>query len=177
MMSVATLEDKLSRIKLIIFDVDGVLTDGKIYYTAGGDEIKAFHVHDGLGIKLLHQAGIQTAIITSRLSPTVSTRAKELSIEHVYQGQKNKCDAFDLLCQTLQITPEFIAYVGDDLPDLPLMKQVGVSIAVNNAVPLLKQAADFVTTLPGGEGAVREIVDRLLKAQGHFEELMKLYVL
>jgi 3-deoxy-D-manno-octulosonate 8-phosphate phosphatase (KDO 8-P phosphatase) len=169
------LHAKLKSIQLVVFDVDGVLTDGKIYHTAQGDEIKAFHVHDGLGIRLLHQANIQTAIITSRQSSVVDIRAKELNIQHVYQGQKNKRLAFQDLCKKCQCDPSTVAYVGDDLPDLPLIISAGVGIAVANATTVIKEHADWVTHKKGGKGAVREIAETLLKIKELYDQLLEQY--
>lgn len=148
-------------IKLLILDVDGVLTDGKLYFSSQGETIKAFHVHDGLGIKQLMALGVVVAIISSRNSEIVSLRMQELGVTHVYQGQKNKLLAFEKLLAELQLTDDQVAYVGDDLPDLPVMQRVGLAIAVANAVPEIKAIADWQCQQRGGDGAVREVSDRL----------------
>ena len=171
MISHSELLKKAARIKLIIFDVDGVLTDGKLYFDSKGREQKVFHVHDGLGIKLLQQSGVKVAIISSRNSTAVKKRMKNLGIEHIYQGQENKSIAFANLTKKLQVSPEQIAYVGDDLPDLPLICKVGLGIAVANAVPLVKQYAYWQTHAKGGEGAVREVCEIIMQAQGMLDEM------
>ena len=151
-------------VRLAIFDVDGVLTDGKLFFTDDGREIKAFHAHDGLGLKLLQSAGVTVAIITTRESPIVSHRMAELGVDHVYQGQKDKLPVFESLCTALKLEPEMVAYTGDDLPDLPLIQRVGLGIAVANAHPTVREAAHWVTRTPGGEGAAREVSDLILSA-------------
>lgn len=149
-------------IQLLILDVDGVLTDGRFFIDANGYEVKCFHTQDGLGIKNLQKSGITVAVITGRNSACVAARMKELNITHYFYGQENKQQAFDTVLQTLNLAPEQVAYMGDDLPDLAIMQQVGFSIAVNNAVPAVKKAADFCTQRAGGFGAVREACDYLL---------------
>ena len=161
-MTNTSIQNKASKIKLLILDVDGVLTDGKIWLTDDGNEYKGFHVQDGVGIKRLQQAGITVAVISGRSSKTVTARMNELNIQHLYQGQKDKSAALQELMDTLQINSECIACVGDDLPDLPIMKKVGLGIAVSNAVPEVKQVADWQTKKEGGEGAVREVCDMIL---------------
>ena len=163
-------------IKLLILDVDGVLTDGKIYVDPTQESLKAFHVQDGLGIKLLQKAGITVAIITGKESTMVSVRAKTLGIEHVYQNQINKIAAFETLIKKLNIPLSATAYVGDDIPDLALMKRVGLSIAVNNAQPIIKQHAHHQTERMGGDGAVREVANFLLHAQGKLEDIHQRYL-
>lgn len=165
--------EKAKLIKLFIVDVDGVLTDGKIYRTDKGDEIKAFNVHDGLGIKLLKQAHINTAIITSRLSEVVKHRAAELGIDYVYQGQADKRSAYKDLCETLKITDEQVCYIGDDLPDLPILKRVGLSVTVANATPVILQQVDWVVDKNGGDGAVRQVVDFVIASQGLWPTIME----
>jgi len=152
-------------IKCLICDVDGVLTNGQIHMTADGQEIKSFYVHDGLGLKRLAQRNITIAIISSRRSPAVDARMAELGIEHVYQGQNDKGIAFQELLNTLKISAENVAYMGDDLADLSVMTQVGLSIAVANAVSAVKATAHYITEKKGGEGAVREISDLILRVQ------------
>jgi len=166
---------KANKIKLIIFDVDGVLTDGRIYHSAKGDEMKAFHVHDGLGIKLLQKAGLETAIITGRQSSLVDIRAKELNINHVYQGQHHKQAAYKTLLEKLNLTPAQTAYIGDDFPDLILIKTSGFGVAVQNAVYEIKQCADYITTQQGGNGAIREVAEYILKAQQVWTQLVESY--
>lgn len=168
---------KAKLIRLVIFDVDGVLTDGKLFFGPQGEEYKVFHVHDGLGLKLLQQAGIDVAIISSRKSAAVQKRLKDLGVTYVYQGQENKNIAFKKLLAKLKLLPQQVAYAGDDLPDLIVMQQVGLSIAVANAHPLLKRNADWQTTIAGGFGAAREISEMILGAQGKLTALYKNYVL
>lgn len=153
-----------SQIKLLILDVDGVLTDGRLFYGPQGECLKAFHVHDGLGIKKLQQAGINVAIISSRNSPMVSKRLQELGITHAFQGQHNKLAAYLELKQTLGLENTQIAAVGDDEPDLAMFAQAGIGIAVANATDKVKAQADWITTRKGGKGAVREICEQLLEA-------------
>ncbi len=157
--------NKAALIKLLILDVDGVLTDGRLYYSQHGEELKVFHAHDGAGMRLLKKTGVEIAIISCRNSAAVNQRLTELGIKHIYQGQIEKTTAFKELCDILHLTPLEIAYVGDDLPDLPVMKAVGLSIAVSNATHSVKAAADWQTEQAGGLGAVREVCELLLKAQ------------
>lgn len=165
----------LKKIRLVIFDVDGVLTNGQIIHTNHGDEIKAFHVHDGLGMKWLQEMGITVGIITSRSSDIVDKRMRELHITHVYQGQKHKVKAYENLIQSLNLKEEEVAYVGDDMPDLTLIKRVGMGIAVANAHPVLIENAKWVTEKKGGKGAAREVCEAILKAQGHWPLILEKY--
>lgn len=150
-------------IKCLILDVDGVLTDGGIWITEQGVELKRFHIQDGLGIKRLQSAGIIVAIISGRQSACVTARMSELQVKYVYQGCADKLATFKLLLKELRLQPTEVAYMGDDLPDLPVMEVVGLSIAVANACPEVKAIARWHTIKNGGEGAVREICDRLIK--------------
>jgi len=159
-------KQRAARIKLVVFDVDGVLTDGRLYYGAGGEELKVFHVHDGQGMKRLQKAGVQLAIISGRDSAAVTRRMQDLGIEHVFQGDEHKLPIFERLLQKLGLPPEQVACVGDDLPDLPLLQKAGLAVAVANAMPVLKQAAHHVTSARGGRGAAREVCDLILDAQG-----------
>ena len=145
--------------------MDGVLTDGKIWYLPNGEEFKNFHIHDGLGIKNLLRAQIEVAIISGRNSPLVLNRMRELGVKHCYLGENRKLIPYTNLIQELQISPEAVAYVGDDLPDLPVMQTVGFPIAVANAVPEIKKIAAWTTEKKGGEGAVREICDFILSTR------------
>lgn len=154
-----------SHIRLLILDVDGVLTDGGLTYDSNGQELKTFSVLDGHGMVALQQAGIAIAIITGRNSQAVTTRMKELRIKHVYQGQANKQVAFAELLAHYQITANQVAYMGDDIPDLIVMQQVALPIAVANAVTAIKESTPWQTTQSGGKGAVREVCDALLVAQ------------
>ncbi|AAO90289.1 3-deoxy-manno-octulosonate-8-phosphatase KdsC [Coxiella burnetii] len=162
MQTTADRQERARRIKLLILDVDGVLTDGRLIYSSRGEILKVFHVHDGLGIKQLLKAGIEVAIISSRKSKAVSRRAAELGIRHVFQGQPDKRIAFKKLLSQLKLDEKQVAYVGDDLPDLPIMQQVGLAIAVTNALPAVQQQAHWKTRKEGGQGAVREVCDFIL---------------
>ncbi|HYF97416.1 MAG TPA: HAD-IIIA family hydrolase [Coxiellaceae bacterium] len=156
---------KATKIKLLILDVDGVLTDGKLYYSREGESLKVFHVHDGAGIKQLLKQGIHIAVISARSSAAVQTRLNELGVKHIYQGQTDKTIAFHELCQKLKVSPNECAYVGDDLADIAVMKLVALPIAVANAVLEVKAAALYVTEMRGGEGAVREVCELILANQ------------
>lgn len=165
----ADIRERAARVKLAIFDVDGVLTDGRLWYAEDGREMKAFHVHDGLGLKRLRANGIEVAIITARISHLVAQRTAELGIVHVYQGQEDKRISFGQLLHALDISADQCAYTGDDLPDLGVMSQVGLAVAVANAHPWVRDRAHWRTRLHGGAGAVREVCDLLLCAQGKGE--------
>lgn len=156
-------KDKASKIKLFIFDIDGVMTDGKIIYTDSGEEIKFFDVKDGHGIKIMQRAGIEAAFITARNSKVVQVRAEDLGIEYVYQGNLDKLEAFDDLMAKTGLNPDEVAYIGDDIIDLPILKRVGVSFAVGDAVAEVKDIVDVVTEKNGGHGAVREAIEAILK--------------
>ena len=168
--------EKAKKLKLLILDVDGVLTDGKLFFDNQGNEYKSFHARDGHGIKLLRQTGVEVAVISGRKSDSVTLRMKNLGIEHVYQGYENKRAAFNEIIEKIGITPEQAAHVGDDLLDLPIMTRVCFSIAVSDANFAVKQRADWCTTLPGGHGAVREVCDFIMQAQGHFDEIVNAYL-
>lgn len=160
-----TLQEKAARIQLLILDVDGVLTDGNFCITPEGYEMKAFNTQDGLGIRRAQQADITVAIISGRSSEAVTQRMEELGVSYVYQNCKDKIATFEMLLESLQLTAEETAYIGDDLPDLPVMQRAAISIAVANAVETIKQHADWETTRSGGQGAVREACDWLLEAK------------
>ncbi|MDD1627294.1 MAG: 3-deoxy-manno-octulosonate-8-phosphatase KdsC [Methylococcaceae bacterium] len=167
---------KAQKLKLLILDVDGVLTDGKLFFDNQGNEYKSFHARDGHGIKLLRQTGVEVAVISGRKSNSVALRMKNLGIEHVYQGHEHKQSAFNEIIEKLGITPEQAAHVGDDLLDLPIMTRVGLAIAVADANFAVKQHADWCTTLPGGQGAVREVCDFIMQAQGRFDDVLNAYL-
>jgi len=170
------LYDKAKQIKCLICDVDGVLSDGKLYLSNNGDEIKAFHVQDGMGLKLLMHCGIEVAIITTSVAPIIQHRMKQLGIKHYYTGQINKQSAFETLQKSLSLRPEDFAYIGDDLPDLPIIKQVGMGVAVANAVPLVREYACWTTQKNGGNGAVRELCDLLMSAQDKTDLALNAYL-
>ncbi|MEB6857302.1 3-deoxy-manno-octulosonate-8-phosphatase KdsC [Proteus cibi] len=161
---------KAEKIQLLICDVDGVMSDGLIYMGNNGEELKAFNVRDGYGIRCLLTSGLEVAIITGRQSKLLEDRAKTLGITYLYQGQHNKLLAYQQLLDTLNLKPEQTAYIGDDLIDLPVMEKVGLSVAVADAHPLLTPRAHYVTRIAGGRGAVRELCDLILLAQGRLEE-------
>jgi 3-deoxy-D-manno-octulosonate 8-phosphate phosphatase (KDO 8-P phosphatase) len=171
-----SLNEKAKKIRLIIFDVDGVLTDGKLYFTNEGQEFKNFHAQDGLGMVDLKSTGIEIGIITKRITPIVEHRMKELNITHVYQTKEDKRKPYKILINQLALTEDQVAYVGDDLSDLPLIRSSGIGVAVNNALPLVKQYADYVTEKNGGEGAAREICDKILEAQGLLTGIVERYL-
>jgi len=159
--------NNLHKIRLIAFDIDGVFTDGRFYLSDEGVETKAFHTQDGYGVRRLIAAGMAVGVISGRHSGAVAKRMAELGVQHVILGCKDKVAAMDQLAGTLNISITDCAYVGDDLPDLPLLEHVGFSVAVANAVPALQEYCDYVTTKPGGFGAVREICDLLVAAADH----------
>lgn len=170
------LVDRARQVRLLVLDVDGVLSDGRLYYQADGQETKTFYIHDGHGLKLLRQAGLEVALITGRNSPIVSRRAAELGIEHLEQGREDKLDALRQLCQHLGLELAHVAYCGDDLPDLPAIRRAGLGISVPNAPSYVRAHADWITTQPGGHGAVREICDALLDVQGHWGAVIDTYL-
>ena len=168
-------ERRARRIKLLLMDCDGVLTDGRLELRENGDEQKTFHVRDGQGISLFHRAGLKTGIISGRTSSAVERRAQDLSMSYVRQSAKDKAKVLEEVLAEEQASLHECAYIGDDLGDIPVMLQVGLAVAVADAVLETKQAAHFVTQQKGGYGAVREVCDLILKAQGRWEELMKRY--
>jgi 3-deoxy-D-manno-octulosonate 8-phosphate phosphatase (KDO 8-P phosphatase) len=169
-------ERRASRVKLLLMDCDGVLTDGRIILFADGDEQKSFHTRDGQGLVLLHRAGIKTGIISGRTSSVVEKRASELSIAYVLQGIVSKTAACADLLAALDLELSEVGYVGDDLADIELMNRVGFAIAVADAATEAKAAAHYTTMLPGGFGAVREACEIILKAQGHWKGLLEHYL-
>jgi 3-deoxy-D-manno-octulosonate 8-phosphate phosphatase (KDO 8-P phosphatase) len=174
--SLAQVMEKAKKLKLLILDVDGVLTDGRLFFDNEGTEYKCFHARDGHGIKLLRQTGIEVAVISGRVSNAVALRMKSLGIDHVFQGHENKRSAFAELLEKIGVTPEQAAHVGDDLLDLPIMMRVGLAIAVSDANFAVKERADWCTTLPGGQGAVREVCDFIMQAQGSFDKVLAAYL-
>jgi len=169
------LSSRLKRVKLVVLDVDGVLTDGTFGITASGSEIKFFHAHDGAGIKYLRRAGIHVALLSGRSASAVEHRAKELGIRHVFQGYKHKLEGFEKLAHRTKIRPDQICFVGDDFPDIPVMNRVGLAVAVADARPEVLKAAHCVTHAEGGRGAVREICEKIIKAQGKWDKIIARY--
>ncbi len=167
---------KAENIKLLILDVDGVLTDGKLFFDDQGREYKSFHARDGHGIKLLRRTGVEVAVISGRKSNSVELRMRSLGIEYLYQGHEDKIGAFNEIMDSLSIGADQTAYVGDDLLDLPVMSRVGLSIAVNDANFAVKEFADWCTDHSGGCGAVREVCDLIMRAQGNLEAVIKSYL-
>jgi len=163
-------------IRLVIFDVDGVLTDASIYLGSDGQEFKAFNTKDGLGMKLLRASGVEIAIITARSSQAVALRMQGLGIEHVYQGCQQKSQAYQALLEKLQLQPAQVAYVGDDLIDLPIMRQVGLAVAVQDAHWLVIEQAHWQTAACGGRGAARELCELLMQAQGTLQKALDQYL-
>lgn len=171
-----TVAAKASKIKLFAMDVDGVLSDGKIIYNADDVETKAFHVHDGVGLVALKEAGIVLAIITGRNSPMVARRAKELGIHHVVQGREDKFTALSALAGELDLSLDECAYMGDDLPDLKAIREAGLGISVPNGADIVQKTADVVTTKAGGYGAVREACELILQAQGRYDDFIRKFL-
>ena len=164
---------RLKNIKLLLLDVDGVLTNGSIIYNDHGIETKIFNVKDGLGIRLLMEAGIKVCILTGRRSDALTHRCNNLNIHLVFDGIKDKAAALDYVLDMTGVSAKEIAFVGDDLPDLSLMKIVGVSIAVADAHEIVRERSDMITSATGGAGAVREVCELILKAKGRWEEILE----
>ncbi|MFO7605291.1 MAG: HAD-IIIA family hydrolase [Desulfurivibrionaceae bacterium] len=168
--------ERAARIRLLLLDVDGVLTDSIIVYLPDGVETKGFSTRDGLGIRLLQEAGVEVGIITARSSEVVRRRAENLGIELLYQGAGAKREVYEKIIAEHDLTPEQVAYVGDDWLDLPVMTRVGMAVAVADAAPEVREIAHYVTARPGGRGAVREVCDLLVEALGKRDELLKHYL-
>jgi 3-deoxy-D-manno-octulosonate 8-phosphate phosphatase (KDO 8-P phosphatase) len=169
-----TVNTRAKKIRVLLMDVDGVLTDGRIWLLSRRDgtasEIKGFSAYDGAGLKLARAAGLRTGVITGRDSAAVTQRARECQIEFVYQGRATKLTAYEEILRATGASDAEIAYVGDDLPDLPLLQRAGLAVAVANAAPEAKRAAHYVTVRSGGDGAVREVIELIVKAQGKWIE-------
>ncbi|SFP87943.1 KdsC family phosphatase [Pseudomonas borbori] len=170
------LQQRAQAIKLAIFDVDGVLTDGKLYFLVDGSEFKTFNTLDGHGIKMLIASGVRTAIISGRTTPVVERRAKNLGIQHLYQGREDKLVVLDELLGELDLSYEHVAYLGDDLPDLPVIRRVGLGMAVASADAFVRQHAHGVTQARGGEGAAREFCELIMRAQGSLDAAQAAYL-
>src|SRR5436190_21954947 len=165
--------ERARRIKLLLMDCDGVLTDGRLWLTPDGDEQKTFHTRDGQGIFLFQRAGLRTGIISGRSSTAVERRAHDLKMSYVRQNAKDKIKELEEIVAEAGVTAADCAYIGDDLADIPVMRRVGFAVAVGDAAEETKHTAHYVTGRPGGQGAVREVCDLILKAQGRWEALMK----
>lgn len=171
----ASLIKKAEKIKLLLLDVDGVLTDGRIIYDSHGRDIKFFDVHDGLGVYVLKKAGIKTILITAKGSLAIKPRARDMEVEAVFENISPKTAVLDKILKKYKVDLDEVCFVGDDLVDLCLMKKVGFSIAVFNAAPEIKEAASYITVKHGGRGAVREVAELILKSQDKWRKILKIY--
>ena len=171
-MKIKALPEKLKAIQLLLLDVDGVLTDGSIIYSDEDSETKVFNVKDGFGLKLVMAAGIKVGLVTGRTSKALHRRCRDLGIRYIYDGVQQKAQLLDKIVTETGVAADNTAFIGDDLPDLPLMRRVCLSIAVADAHELVRDYSDWVTSAPGGRGAVREVCDALLKTRGDWEKLM-----
>jgi 3-deoxy-D-manno-octulosonate 8-phosphate phosphatase (KDO 8-P phosphatase) len=167
---------RAKKIKLLILDVDGILTNGSIVLDQKGGEIKFFNVKDGFGIVLFHAAGLETAILSARSTGAVEARAKDLKIKYVYQDASPKTDAFKEICKKAGVSSDEVCFMGDDLPDLCVLKKVGLSVTVPNAVNEVKEIVNHITKAEGGVGAVREVVELILEAQGKWNGIVEGYL-
>ncbi len=172
----STIIEKAKAIRLFILDVDGILTNGMLYYSNHAVEMKAFHIHDGLGIKLLQKTGVIVAIISAKTSEALTRRIKELNIQHAYLGYENKLPAYEELKRILKLEDHEIAYMGDDLPDLPVLSRVGLAITVPQAPDILTQRVDLITKKKAGKGAVREVCEFIMQAQEQFDSVIQSYL-
>ena len=170
------LTDLCRRVELILSDVDGVLTDGGIWYDNQGVELKCFHIRDGMGVRLWQQAGFKFGVLTARTSHIVKLRAGELGIDIVRQGFEDKLPVAQEIIRECRLTPQQVCYIGDDLTDLPVIRHVGLGIAVGDAAVEVRAAAAYVTRLPGGRGVAREVVETILKAKGRWEDVIQRYM-
>jgi 3-deoxy-D-manno-octulosonate 8-phosphate phosphatase (KDO 8-P phosphatase) len=163
-------------VRLLVLDVDGVLTDGTLYYSANGEELKTFNIQDGLGVKILQAAGLEAAIISGRASPALEMRSRNLGIRHIQQGAEDKLVAFERLLRDLAVTADQAACMGDDLPDLPLLERCALAIAVPDAPDVVRARAHYVTRRAGGRGAVREACELILEAQDRLQAQLAKYL-
>ncbi len=170
------LAQKAAQIRLLLLDVDGVLTDNKLFYGDNGIEYKTFHTRDGHGMVLLQQAGIDIGIITGRTSEVVTRRMRDLKVKYVYQGVPDKLPTFESLLQESGLTHTQVAYMGDDILDLPILRRVGLAAMPANADPALRPFVDMISQYSGGAGAVRELCELILKSQGKWEDILKFYL-
>ncbi len=167
---------RAANIRLVIFDVDGVLTDGRLFFDESGREYKSFHARDGHGIKLLRSTGVEAAVISGRRTPSVTRRMESLGVELIFQGIEDKLDTFNAICRKMRLTADQVAHVGDDLLDLPVMRRVGLSVAVADANPLILPFAHWTTRCVGGMGAAREVCDLVMAAQGTLAAIVEGYL-
>ncbi|OGV53106.1 MAG: hypothetical protein A2017_04510 [Lentisphaerae bacterium GWF2_44_16] len=171
-----TLHAKVQKIKALVLDIDGVLTDGRIGYGQGEGEIKFFHVRDGHGLKMAMRAGLKVGVLSGRSSEANRTRARELGFSFIYEGKKDKGEAFKILLAENDLKADECLYMGDDVVDIPVFRQAGIAVTVADAPADLDEFCDCRTKLPGGQGAVRELIEWLLKEQGKWQDLMKKYI-
>lgn len=174
------LKERTGRIKLVLMDVDGVWTEGGLCYVPGAPgaemvEVKFFDTQDGMGLRWAHAAGIKTGIISGRESPGLEHRAKMLGVSYIYQGHLEKIGPYEEILADVGVEDEEVAYIGDDLPDAPLVRRVGLGVAVANARPELKRIADYVTKASGGKGAIREVLEAIMQAQGTWDGVLEKY--
>ncbi len=166
-------EQRAAAVRLLVMDVDGVLTDGRLYFGSDGEAVKVFDVRDGLGVKMLREAGIEVAILSSRSSPIVEQRARELGIAPVVQGSTDKGAGFAALAQALRFAPAQCGYIGDDWPDLAALAQAGFAATVSDASPEVRRISHWISEAPGGRGAVRELAEFILRAQGRLRDVLR----
>ena len=176
MEDITSIERRAARIKLLLLDCDGVLTDGSLWLLKDGDEHKAFNTQDGLGLELLRRAGLRAGVITGRTSTALARRAEELGIEFLRQGNEQKLAAFEEVLRAAGVKDEEVAFVGDDLSDIPLMHRAELAVAVADAVEETRAAAHYITQARGGRGAVREVIEIILKSQGRWHDLVESYL-
>ncbi len=168
----AALRERASKIRMLVLDVDGVLTDGKLFFDHAGNEMKAFHTRDGLGMKALQRSGIEVAVITGRKSEAVAHRMAQLGIEHVYQGREDKLNAFLHLLDATGLDPHQVCFAGDDWIDLPVLLRAGLAVSVADAEERVRESAHYITSRNGGDGAVREVCNMILSAQGKDKDIL-----
>jgi 3-deoxy-D-manno-octulosonate 8-phosphate phosphatase (KDO 8-P phosphatase) len=168
--------ERARRVKLMLFDVDGVLTDGNLWYSPTGEEIKSFHSFDGLGLKLLCESGVRLALLSGRSSPAVAIRAAELGIEHVLQGIEAKRESYEALLKRLGLAPEATGYMGDDLVDVPVLLRCGFACTVNEAPEEVRKRVHYVAAAPSGAGAAREVCEYVMRAQGTLQRVLEKYL-
>ena len=169
------LSQRAARVSVLVLDVDGVLTDGRIIFAEYGDELKHFDVQDGAGLVFWKRVGLKSVVITARKSKLVKRRAKELRVDYLAQGQRLKFPAFQKVLRKFRVTPEQVCAIGDDLMELPILRRVGLAVAVPGAVEEVKQASHYITRRSGGRGAVREVIDLVLKSKGLWEHILERY--
>ncbi len=171
--------ERASKIKVLLMDVDGCMTDGKLFYFPGPDgsmvETKGFNSHDGLGLHICYAVGISTGVISGRESPGLVERARMLNMKYVYQGLLDKISTYEAILKDAGVSDPHVAFIGDDFPDVPVMKRAGLAVAVANARPEVQHAAHYVTSLAGGQGAIREIIEIILKSQGVWDQILDKY--